>query len=193
MGKVELVAKKRRRQQYIQDAVMAAVSGAGLLAVAMLAPNILQILPHITGKKRSKLAFKTKTAASRLAAKGYIRFINRGGKKYIEITKEGSRAIAFEREKAQLVDTRKRKWDKRYRLVMFDIPQTRKTTRDRVRLLMRECGFLRLQDSVWIFPHDCEELIVLAKADLRVGKDIVYAVVESMENDGWIKKHFGLA
>ena len=57
---------------------------------------------------------------------------------------------------------------------------------------MQECGFLRIQDSVWLYPHDCEELITLMKAELRTGKDVLYAVVESIENDGWIRKHFGL-
>lgn len=192
MGEVEIVAKKRRRQRYVQDTVMAAVGVAGVLAVTMLAPNVFQLLPHIMGKKRYKLAFQTKTAVSRLLVKGHIRFITRDGKKYIELTDVGRRTLALEREKARITDVSRKKWDKRYRLVMFDIPQRRKSTRDRVRLLMHECGFLRLQDSVWVFPHDCEELIALAKADLRIGRDIVYAVVESIENDGWIKRHFGL-
>lgn len=192
MGKVENVAKKYRRQAFVQDAIMAAVGITGVLAVTMLAPNIFQILPHIMGKKRYKLAYHAKTAASRLAIKGHIRFITRAGKKYIELTEKGRSALAFEREKARVANVLGRKWDKRYRLVMFDIPEKRKGVRDRVRHLMRECGFLRLQDSVWVFPHDCEELVILAKAELRVGKDIVYAVVESIENDMWIRRHFGL-
>ena len=64
---------------------------------------------------------------------------------------------------------------------------------DRLRRLMREYGFLRLQNSVWVYPHDCEELISLIKADLRIGKDVLYAVVESIEYDAWIKKHFNLS
>ena len=192
MGRVEISAKQLRHRGYVQDAVIAAVAMTGVVAVGMLAPNVFQILPHITGKNRYKLAYQTKGAVSRLVVKGYIRFVTRGDKKYIELTGKGRRSLAFEREKARTTEQSKKKWDQRYRLVMFDVPERRKGTRDRIRLLMHECGFLRLQDSVWVFPHDCEELILLAKTDLSLGKEIVYAVVESIENDGWIRRHFGL-
>lgn len=75
---------------------------------------------------------------------------------------------------------------------MFDIPQRRRGTRDRLRRMMRDFGFLRIQDSVWLSPYDCEELIALAKAELRLGKDVLYAIVEEIENDRWIKKYFNL-
>lgn len=189
---MEEQSKKIRKRANIQNAVLAAVGIAGILAVVMIAPNIFQALPGIMGKKRYKLAFQARTAASRLAIKGYVRFMERNGKKYIEITDAGRRALAFEQEKARLGAMRGKKWDRRYRLAMFDIPEKYKTARDRVRRLLNECGFLRLQDSVWIFPHDCEELITLIKSDMRLGRNLLYAVVDSIENDARIKRHFGL-
>jgi len=193
MGKLEETTRKRRKKENIQQTVLSAVAITGTLAVAMLAPNIFQALPHIMGKQRYKLAFQARTAANRLAIKGYVRFVEKNGKKRMEITESGRRAIALEEQKVALAATHGKRWDKRWRLVMFDIPQNRRRDRDRLRGEMRACGFLRLQDSVWVFPYDCEDLIVLLKADMRIGKDILYAIVESMENDGWIKKHFGLS
>ncbi|MBI5457743.1 hypothetical protein HY971_03395 [Candidatus Kaiserbacteria bacterium] len=193
MGKMEEETRKRRKKENIQKAVLATVAVTGTLAVAMLAPNIFSALPGIMGKKRYKLAFQARTAASRLAIKGYVRFVEKNGKKRMEITEAGRRAIALEEQKAALAAQQGKRWDKRWRLVMFDIPQQRRQDRDHLRSEMRACGFLRLQDSVWVFPYDCEDLIVLLKADMRIGKDILYAIVESIENDGWIKKHFGLS
>lgn len=192
MGNVESRAKKLRRMGYVQNAVLAAVGIAGIIAVVMIAPNIFQAFPRIMGKKRYQLAFQARTAVSRLVVRGFVRFVEKGGKKFIEITDEGARALAIEQEKTRLMAAHKKRWDKRYRIVMFDISQKRKPDRERVRMFIRECGFLRLQDSVWVFPYDCEELITLLKADMRIGKDVLYAVVESIENDGWIKKHFNL-
>ena len=193
MGNLEESAKKRRKKENIQKIVLAAVAVTGALAVAMLAPNIFLAIPGIMGKKRYKLAFQARTAASRLVIKGYVRFVEKNGKKRMEITEAGRHAIALEEQKAALAAQHGKRWDKRWRLVMFDIPQRRRRDRDRLRSEMRACGFLRLQDSVWIFPYDCEELVVLLKADLKIGKDVLYAIVESIENDGWIKKHFGLS
>jgi len=191
MGKVEKEAKIRRTKRNIQNAVLATAGAAGIVAVAMLAPNIFQALPRIAGDKY-KLPYRAKTAAGRLAQKGLVRFVERNGARYIEITDEGRRALLLEGERADLLKKRKRRWDKRYRLIMFDIPQKRKGVRERLRRYMQTYGFLRIQDSVWLYPYDCEELAALLKSELRIGKDVLYAVVESIENDGWIKKHFKL-
>lgn len=192
MGNIEQRAKRLRRNGHIQNAVLAAVGVAGILAVTMIAPNIFQAIPGLMGRKRYKLAFQARTAAGRLAVKGHVRFVEKNGRKYLEITDEGRRTLAIEQEKLRLAGKRGKRWDKRYRLVMFDIPEKKRGMRDQVRMFMQGCGFLRLQDSVWVFPYDCEELVTLVKADLRIGKDVLYAVVESIENDGWIKKHFNL-
>ena len=57
---------------------------------------------------------------------------------------------------------------------------------------MKEVGFVCLQDSVWVYPYDCEEFMALLKAELRVGKDVLYAIVERIENDKTIRTHFKL-
>jgi DNA-binding transcriptional regulator PaaX len=76
--------------------------------------------------------------------------------------------------------------------LIFDIPEYRKSTRDRIRETLRIIGFVRLQDSVWAYPYDCEDLITLLKADFKIGKDMLYLVVEAMENDASLRRHFGI-
>lgn len=190
MGKIEEDARKRRRRRDIQRAVLSSIGTAGILAVAVLAPNIFSALPRLAGD-RHKFGYLARTAASKLAQKGLVRFVHRNGVQCIELTEKGRRHLAIERAKFAGDIVRKR-WDKRYRLVMFDIPHYRRAVRDRLRRVMRECGFLRVQNSVWLYPYDCEELLALVKAELHIGKDVLYAVVESLEHDAWIKRHFGL-
>jgi len=85
-----------------------------------------------------------------------------------------------------------RRWDKRWRMVAFDLPERRRVTRAKLRAMMADVGFIRLQDSVWVYPHDCEEFVALLKAELKIGKDALYAVVEKIENDKSIRVHFHL-
>ena len=87
---------------------------------------------------------------------------------------------------------KKRKWDRRWRVVIFDIPERRKSVRASLRRFMNEYGFVRLQDSVWIYPYDCEDLIALAKANFRVGADVLYMIVERLEHDKHLREHFKL-
>ena len=76
--------------------------------------------------------------------------------------------------------------------MIFDIPEYRKTLRPQIRRSLQTVGFIRLQDSVWIYPYDCEDFIVLLKAELKIGKDILYMIVDELEGDTRIKEQFGL-
>ena len=190
MGKLEMEARVERRKGYIQDAILATLATVGICAWIMVAPNTLQLLRFV--KNKNRFNHQAKTAIGRLAQKGLVRFITKGNAKYVEITEKGRQEFALEKEKEALRARSKKRWDKRYRMVIFDIPERRRAVRDQLRRTMQECGFLRIQDSVWVSPYDCEDLIILVKADLRIGKDVLYTIVEKIENDKWIKKHFGL-
>ncbi len=190
MGTVETGAKKKRVRRNIRNAILLTIGTAGIIAVAAIAPNIFQLL----GKSGAlaRLKYHSKSVLGRLKQKGEIEFIERNGKKYARLTERGEEALALCQQKMLLANTKPRKWDSRYRMVMFDVPEKRKQTRERLRYEMQEVGFLRVQDSSWLYPYDCEEFIALLKADLHIGKDVLYAVVEEIENDTWIRKHFGL-
>ena len=190
MKSVETKAKRKRIKRNVRNAVLLTVGLAGLLTIAAVAPKTLRLL-KVSGID-AKLRYRTKSVLFRLKQKGEIEFVERDGKKYARLTEHGERTLALLQQKMGVANGIKKKWDRRYRLVIFDIPERRKKTRDRLRMEMHELGFLRIQDSAWLYPHDCEELIALLKADLRIGKDVLYAVVEEIENDAWIKKHFGL-
>ncbi len=174
----------------MRTAALLAIGTAGFIAVAAIAPNMFQILGRSGALARLK--YHSKSVISRLKQKGEIEFEERDGKRYVRLTERGEEALAFNQQKLQLANSKPRKWDRRYRLVMFDVPEKRKKIREHLRFQVQEVGFLRVQDSAWLYPYDCEEFIALLKADLRIGKDVLYAVVEEIENDGWIRKHFGL-
>ena len=75
---------------------------------------------------------------------------------------------------------------------LFDIREGRKSLRERIQRTLRAIGFRRLQDSVWVYPHDCEDLITLLKSDFKIGKDVLYLVVDQLEYDAPLKAHFHL-
>ena len=193
MVNLEEKARKHRRSANFQRAVLEVVAAAGIVAVSAVAFPLVIAIGRIAEQSGYRVRYRAKTAAGRLAQKGLVKFVEKNGKKHLEITEAGRRMIALEHARASAPARAKRRWDKRYRLVMFDIPQDKRSTRDRLRRMMLDFGFLRVQYSVWVSPYDCEELIALVKAELRLGKDVLYVVVEQIENDGWIKKHFQLA
>lgn len=191
MGVVETDARKKKKKRNVRNAVLITVGAAGMIAVAAVAPNIFQLL----GKSGAlaRLKYQTKGVLSRLKQKGDIEFVEMDGKRYVRLTERGEKSLALEQQRMLLTNGKPRRWDKRYRLVIFDVPEKRKNIRDRLRFEMQAVGFLRIQDSSWLYPYDCEEFMALLKADLHIGKDVLYAVVEEIENDKWIRKHFNLS
>ncbi|MBI5004546.1 hypothetical protein HZC00_05655 [Candidatus Kaiserbacteria bacterium] len=190
MGKMEMQARSTRRKGYLQHAVLSAVAVSGMLLVMAAAPNTLQLLGAFGNKKRFRE--RTMSAIGRLASNGLVVFEKSDGGNVIRITDKGRRYLAFEEQRMMTEMPGKRRWDKRYRIVMFDIREKRKATRNALSATMRSWGFLRLQDSVWVYPYDCEDLIALLKTDLRIGKEVIYVIADTIENDGWVRTHFHL-
>src|SRR3989344_8164109 len=161
MGKLEEKAHKQRKREDFQRAVLEVVAAAGIVTLSAVAFPLVIAIGRIAEQSGYRVRYRAKTAAGRLAQKGLVKFVEKNGKKHIEITEAGRRMIALEHARASAPARAKRRWDKRYRLVMFDIPQHKRSTRDRLRRMMLDFGFLRVQYSVWVSPYDCEELIAL--------------------------------
>ena len=192
MGILEKEAKRIRRLQAFQQGLLAAVAVGGIVVIAATIPNAARLLRYMPGyKKGARFNHQAKTALGRLAAKGLVTFEERNGKRYARITETGEQLLALESMREASMQKQKR-WDSRWRVVLFDIPERRRGVRNRLRLFMQEYGFVRLQDSVWIYPYDCEDLIALAKADFRIGADVLYMIVERLERDKHLREHFKL-
>lgn len=192
MGIVESGARKKRIRTNVQAGLLAAVALSGVVLVAAAAPSLPMALEKLPPLRRAKLRYQYKTALGRLAALGYITFEKREGKSYARVTDAGHKKLAFELEKKKLDLSKKRRWNGRWRVIIFDVSERRRRVRDRLRILMQELGFVRLQDSVWVFPYDCEEFVALLKAELKIGSAVLYMVVEEIENDKHLREHFGL-
>ncbi|HEY4512390.1 MAG TPA: hypothetical protein VJH63_01865 [Candidatus Paceibacterota bacterium] len=171
----------------IARAILESIKISGFLAIAAVTPNALQML-----EKFGITNFKNKgvisNARSRLVRGGYLKRNEDG---YLRLTKAGEEKLRKYRLKDyELVIPRF--WDGKWRVLIFDIIEERRALRDKIRNTLASIGFMRMQDSVWIFPYDCEDLITLLKADFKVGYDLLYMVVDKLEGDHIFKDYFKL-
>jgi len=83
-------------------------------------------------------------------------------------------------------------WDKKWRLVIFDIPEKFKKSRDTFRRWLKSLGFLEFQKSVFIFPYDCQKELDGLIELLNLRHFVRYAVVEYIDNELNFKKKFQL-
>ncbi len=191
MGKLEAQAKHERRLGEFERAILGVTAAAGIVAVGVIAPKLLSLVRYIP-QSNSKFRYRTKSTLTKLATRGLITFSSEDGKRYARLTEKGEKHMEYETQKLVLTQNARKRWDKRWRIVTFDIPEARRRTRTQLRYTMQEAGFYRLQNSVWVLPYDCEDLITLLKADLKVGKDVLYIIAEHIEHDAELRSHFNL-
>jgi DNA-binding transcriptional regulator PaaX len=171
----------------IQGIILKTVAAAGIIGIALVAPNVLGAIAGVQRRPYKRQSEVIKAAQKRLVAKGLLAYA--GG--YAKLTPKGERALQkFALKNYQI--KKPRRWDGKWRVLIFDITERRRRTRDHMRQTLQRIGFIRLQDSVWIYPYDCQELVSLLKADMKIGKAMLYLVVEEMEGDRPYREYFHL-
>lgn len=172
--------------------VLGTIAVAGVLAVAAIAPNALQAIDMFSDKKRKyRIAPYVNNTIGKLKERGLIKFEKHNKKIFARLTEKGEQELL----KYQLKETaikKPRKWDKKWRVVIFDIKEKKRLIRDELRRELINLGFIKLQNSIWVHPYECEEVIILLKSYFHFGKDVLYMTVESIENDKWLRQAFGL-
>ena len=82
---------------------------------------------------------------------------NYEGSVLVSLTDKGIlRAINY---KFRRLAHKKEKWDGKWRMVAFDIPNTCRKGRNALRYRLKTGGFYELQESIFLYPYDCKREI----------------------------------
>ena len=165
--------------------ILVIVGVAGLLAVSGARIDVLKILRR-SKKKKWIYPSHINNCLSGLIKKGLIAK-DRDSK--LSLTSKGEIKLFKYQEE---VKRAKNKWDGKWRIVIFDIWEKSRQKRDFLRNELADFGFVRLQNSVWITPYECEEYVNLLKTDIGVGRGVVYIVADKVDNELSLKKKFNL-
>lgn len=190
MGVIEKELKNKIQKENVQKAILSAVAAAGFLSLAVLAPNAVQALKILGIEPKNKWQkYNINQSIQKLKKAGLVCFKKTESGIFMRITPKGEERLRrFEILGYKL--KRPKKWDRKWRVLIFDIKETRKGTRDRLRFTLKRIGFVLLQDSVWVYPYDCEDFVNLMKADYKIGTELLYLIVDRIEGDVKLKKYF---
>lgn len=126
----------------------------------------------------------------RLKKAGCIIIERRGKQIYLKLTRKGKKMAGWLQIDALKIK-RPKKWDGKWRIVIFDISQLKKIFRELFRGKLKELGFYPLQKSVWIIPFECrDEIEVLRNFFGLTQKEVRLIVAEDIESVDWLKKIF---
>ena len=130
-------------------------------------------------------------AFNSIKRKRFVRWDWTGKRWQLSLTKQGELELSGYEMLEKLIRIPK-KWDGKWRALIFDIREEKKYIRDRVRHTLFTFGFYRLQDSVWVFPYDCEEVLELLRTKYRIRYGAQFLLVERLSNDRCLRQHFHL-
>jgi len=115
-----------------------------------------------------------------LEKQGYINRYKENKKNLLKLTKIGTKkALRYILNEKQIA--KPKNWDKKWRIIIFDIPKDKSTLRDIVRNKLKYWGFHQLQKSVFVYPFDCREEIASLKYLYGLEKYLQYIVAETIE------------
>ena len=130
-----------------------------------------------------------RTMSRYVITKKYIVITKNASGARIEVTEKGKRYL--EREAlATLKPKRLSRWDRKWRIVMFDIPDAKKSARDAFAGTLKRFEFERLQKSVFISPYPCEEELQAVADYYGISEDIDIIIAESFGKEAQYKKLF---
>lgn len=188
---LESEAKKRRRKTNLENIVFSTLAVTGMVTFSVMAPNAARLLKNVDTDWISKRDPRQRLyeCMARMRRKGLVRFDEKT-RRYALTEKGRGAANGVSGEEPLPLPKR---WDGRWRIVMFDIAEKHKPLRRHIARLVSQLGFYRLQDSVWVHPSDCEEVIALMKLERHMGTELRYVIADAIEYDKPLREHFGLS
>jgi Phenylacetic acid-responsive transcriptional repressor len=145
---------------------------------------------HKSGEKYPEE--KIKSAFYYLKRKGLIEVEHRGQQIYISLSDEGVKKAG----KYKINDLKIKKlevWDKKWRVLIFDISDKHKIKREALRGKLKQLNLFQLQKSVWVCPYDFRDVVKILRDFFGLTTDEMKIITASeIENDNLVRDFFKL-
>ncbi len=169
--------------------VLVIIAITGIFFVAATAPNVFQAFESFRrSKKYSKKELNT--AFYTLKRGNFIKVIyEKNDKIKIELTNKGKKRIK-EFSIDSLSISQPKHWDRKWRAVIFDIPNRFTRARNALRNKLKDLNFFQLQKSVWVYPYDCEDEILFVANVFQIEPFVEILTVEKILHENKIRTFF---
>lgn len=111
------------------------------------------------------------------------------GKVLIQLTKKGRKKL-LEFELSNLILENPPLWDKKWRLIIYDVKKERKLVADIFRRFLKKMQFLKLQKSVYLTPYPCQDQVKFLREYYNLDNEVLYLEVQKLENEEVYKDFF---
>jgi DNA-binding transcriptional regulator PaaX len=182
-----------RRKEISKD-ILTVLSALGLVTVSVVAPNIGKIILLFLNKNENKYYNQNaKRSIKTLTKNNFVKKWRHQGTVTYALTDKGVHKLEEYRLADEIV-VKPEIWDRKWRVVVFDIPNTKNLKRKILVRYLKKWELLKLQKSVWIHPYNCEVQLNKVSEFYGINKYLIILVVTRIDLniEKKLKRHFKL-
>lgn len=183
--------RKKYQREATKQLLIDLLKTASGLTILMSRPSgsMWNLAPFMSGGSFDKRKFRS--TVRHMKDYGYVSVKERGDQITITLLEAGhERALKYSIDDIQI--EKPAVWDKKWRLVMFDIPEENRLARRIFKEKLDELGFALLQKSVYIYPYPCHNELDFIRTLYNVTGSVKLLVVDKIEDEEQLRKRFGL-
>lgn len=171
--------KDNKRYPYTKE-ILLLLAGGVMLGLSVFFPTLpMALVPFVLDSKKYQKRRLTQTI-DRLKKQKLVQIVEKSGQVIVRITDKGRvRALQYKLDDMKI--DKPKMWDRKWRIVTFDIPEKVKKARDLFRSHLKMMGFYNLQESVWVHPYPCFNQIEYLRQIYGVGINVSYILAEKIE------------
>lgn len=143
------------------------------------------------GSKRATPRRRIIDTVSLLARQGYVSVGLLDNEKVFKITEKGK-----DRLKAHMVSEEginiPERWDGRWYLITFDIPETKKVVRNQLILTLKRHGFVNYAKGLWLIPYNPSRMVASLRKQLKLKAELKLIIAQSIDFESKYRKHWDI-
>ena len=182
---------RNERTSKIVNALLQCVMISGGVAIAIIAPNAIQLLDKPLRRYFQNLDQRTRERELAI----FVRYACRQGllaEDYqfgLVLTKKGKQRLDRQAFDELRIDISK-KWDEKWHLMIFDIPSSQNARRVQLTKKLSRLGLQLMQQSVWVHPFYCRPEIEQVCRTYGVEKYVTYIETDHIDHMELLRRRF---
>lgn len=176
------------------ETILRLLAAGVVLSTMFISPHLLIAIAttytsYAKWKKFSRP--RLKRSIDRLRKRKLVKLIERNNETFIELTDLGREEIIhYDINNINLTSTGH--WDKKWWMVIFDIPEKYRKQRVLFQSKLKFLGFHFIQKSVCLYPYSCQKEIEFLREVYRIKKWVNIIKVDTFETEYLVKEKFNL-
>lgn len=191
LEKAEIFLKSDTVSARVTKGMLAVVALGGIVCAGAVAPGMMRAVRTFQGFADQKEK-SAKSTFYKLKRDGLILLKKQAdGKIKVLLTEKGWKYMR-RHFGIDLAPKQKLIWDRKWRVLIFDIPAKKNAVRNIFRETIKKFGFLQMQKSVWVYPYPCEDEILFLAKRLGIIAYVEVLTVKKMIHEEEIRTLFDL-